>query len=267
MKYSFLLLLPVFYIFTGCENPQTKDLSSKSLSIEGVTLSDLQADSPPVDNESLMKFKVLTYSIAPNSVQELKEVADSMSDRDVRIANKGAFYSNGFMLGTTSFENAGQIAKKLNEIGAKRTAQSWLMFPPNSTEVLSRMLLNEDVVVEYTKLSGAIATMNLGPGFIGWIFSAKPDLRYRGMAQIKLSPATWKPGIKNIRLVMGKEAIDYQPVPEGQVLARIEEGGVILLGPARSVPEETTLDKLLFFLPGRRPKMQFFVILCDSVGT
>ena len=87
------------------------------------------------------------------------------------------------------------------------------------------------------------------------------------MAQVQLFPATWQPGIENIRLAMGKEAIDYQPIRQGQVLARIEEGGIILLGPARGVPEETTLDKMLFFLPGRRPKIQFFVIICDSVGT
>ena len=86
------------------------------------------------------------------------------------------------------------------------------------------------------------------------------------MAQVKLFPATWQPGIENIRLVMGKDAIDYQPIRAGQVLARVEEGGVILLGPARSVPDEMTLDKGLFFVPGRRPKIQFFVIICDSVG-
>ncbi len=87
------------------------------------------------------------------------------------------------------------------------------------------------------------------------------------MAQVKLFPATWQPGIENVRLVMGKGAIDYQPIRAGQVLARVEEGGVILLGPARSVPDETTLDKGLFFVPGRRPKIQFFVIICDSAGT
>ena len=53
-------------------------------------------------------------------------------------------------------------------------------------------------------------------------------------------------------------------VEEGQVLARIEEGGVLLLGPARDVPEEMTLDKGLFFLPGKRPRIQFYVIICDS---
>ena len=65
---------------------------------------------------------------------------------------------------------------------------------------------------------------------------------------------------------MGKNAIDYQPISAGQVLVRVEEGEIILLGPGRSVPDETTLDKLLFFLPGKRPKLQFFVIICDSVG-
>ena len=251
----------------GCETPQEKDSAADLPPIEGVKLSDLQADSPSADNESLMRFKVLTYSIVPASVDELKEVVDSMSQREVRILNKEAFHSNGFMLGTASYESAGQVAKKLSQMGAARTAQSWLMFPPNNTDALSRTLLQEETVIEYVKSASAQATTTVGPGFLGWAFSAKPDLRFRGMAQVKLFPATWGPGIKNIRLVMGKEAVDYHPVPEGQVLARIEEGGVILLGPARVTPEETTLDRLLFFLPGQRPKLQFFVILCDSVGT
>jgi hypothetical protein len=87
------------------------------------------------------------------------------------------------------------------------------------------------------------------------------------MAQVKLFPATWLPGGENIRRAMGEEAIDYQPIHEGQVLVRVEEGGVILLGPARSVQDETTLDKVLFFVPGRKPKVQFFVIIFDSLGT
>lgn len=86
------------------------------------------------------------------------------------------------------------------------------------------------------------------------------------MAQVKFYPAIWQPGNENIRLLMGRDAIDYQPILAGQVLARIEEGGIILLGPARSMPDETTLDKLLFFVPGKEPKLQFFVIICDSVG-
>ena len=34
-----------------------------------------------------------------------------------------------------------------------------------------------------------------------------------------------------------------------------------------NVPYETTLDKVLFFVPGRKPKVQFFVIIFDSLGT
>ena len=86
------------------------------------------------------------------------------------------------------------------------------------------------------------------------------------MAQVKLFPATWQPGGENIRLVMGEDTVDYQPIHAGEVLARVEEGGVILLGPARSVPDEMMLDRGLFFVPGRRSKIQFFVIICDSVG-
>jgi hypothetical protein len=87
------------------------------------------------------------------------------------------------------------------------------------------------------------------------------------MLQVRLYPAFWQQGIENIRLLMGKEPIEFHPIDEGILLTRVDERGFILLGPARDVPEQLTLDKLLFFLPGQRPKVQFFVIIFDSMGT
>ena len=264
MKFRYLFLFLIFWIFTGCEIPQPDDPASPP--IEGVKLSDLKDDSNSMDTESLMAFRVLTYTIVPESVAELKEIVDTLSLREVRIANKAAFHANGFAVGTSSFEGGGKIAQKLGRMGAVRTAQSRLMFPSDETEVLSRTLLQGTEAIHYSKSSGGTATLTPGQGFLGWTFSARPDPRYRGMAQVKFFPATWMPGGENIRRAMGKEAIDYQPIHEGQVLVRVEEGGVILLGPARSVQDETTLDKLLFFVPGRKPKVQFFIIICDSAG-
>lgn len=267
MKCRCLSLFLVFWIFTGCEIPQADDPESLKPPLEGVKLSDLEDDSELTNTESLMTFRVLTYTIVPDSVDELNEIVDALSRREVRTANKAAFHANGFAIGTSSFEGAGKVAQKLGRMGAIRTVQSRLIFPPDKTETLSRSLLQGTEIIRYSKSSGSTATLTPDQGFLGWVFSARPDPRFRGMAQIKFFPATWRPGIENIRLAMGKEAIDYQPIHEGQVLARVEERGVILLGPARSVPDETTLDKQLFFIPGRRPKVQFFVIICDSVGT
>ena len=267
MRHCHLFLFLAFCIITGCGIPQPDDPASQTPPIEGLKLSDLQGDSPPMDTESLMNFRVLTYTVAPNSVEKLKEVFDGLSRREVRAANKGAFRANGFAIGVSSFEGGAQIAQKLARMGAVRTGQARLMFPPDKQEALSRTFLQGTEVIRYSTSASSISTITPGQGFLGWVFSAKPDPRFRGMAQVKLFPATWQPGIENVRLVMGKGAIDYQPIRAGQVLARVEEGGVILLGPARSVPDETTLDKGLFFVPDRRPKIQFFVIICDSVGT
>ena len=267
MKCRYLFLFFVFWTLTGCEIPQQNDSESLKDLLEGVKLSDLKEDSKSMDTESLMVFRVLTYTIVPSSVDELNEIIDTMSRREVRSANKAAFHANGFAIGISTFEGGSKIAQKLRSMGANRTVQTRMMFPPDETEVLSRTLLKGTETVHYAKSSGSTAVLTPKQGFGGWVFSARPDPRYRGMAQVKFFPATWLPGGENIRRAMGSEAIDYQPIHEGQFLARVEEGGVILLGPARSVPDETTLDKLLFFVPGRRPKVKFFVILCDSVGT
>jgi hypothetical protein len=254
-------------MFTGCEIPQPDDPIHPDPLIEGLKITDLKDDSTPVDNETLMRFKVLTYTLIPDLVDRLKEVFDGLSDKEIRVANKAAFSANGFMIGTASFKESGQIAQKLARMGADRTGQGWLVFPPDKTETLTRTPLRGPEAIHYATSASGTGTITPESGFLGWVFSASPDPRFRGMAQVKLFPAIWRPGLENIRLVMGEEAFDYQPIHQGQVLVRVEEGGVILLGPARSVPDETTLDKLLFFLPGRRPKVQFFVIIYDSAGT
>jgi len=267
MKQRCLFLFLAIWVIAGCEIPQPDDPASPMPPIEGLKLSDLQDESKSMNTESLMTFRVLTYTIVPDSVDELKEIVDSLSRREVRAANKGAFHANGFTIGVASFEDGAKVTQTLTRMGAVRMGQARLMFPPDKPEAISHTFLQGSEVIRYSKSADSTAMITPGQGFLGWVFSARPDLRFRGMAQVKLFPATWQPGIENIRLVMGKDAINYQPIRAGQVLARVEEGGVILLGPARSVPDETTLDKLLFFVPGRRPKVQFFVIICDSVGT
>ena len=266
MRYRCLFLFLAVWIVAGCEISRPDDPAPELPPIEGLKLSDLKDDFPSADLESLMSFRVLTYTVVPDSVDKLKEIIDSLSHREVRAVNKGAFSANGFAIGVSFFEEGRKIAQKLRRMGATRTGQARLMFLADKTEALSRTFLQGTEVVHYSKSANSTAAITPAQGFLGWIFSAKPDPRFRGMAQVELFPAVWQPGIENIRLAMGKDAIDYQPIRAGQVLTRVEEGGVILLGPARSVPEETTLDKMLFFLPGKRPKIQFFVIICDSAG-
>ncbi|MHC5101392.1 MAG: hypothetical protein ACYSOG_06110, partial [Planctomycetota bacterium] len=88
-----------------------------------------------------MAFRVLTYTIVPDSVDELKEIIDTMSRREVRTANKAAFHANGFGIGISTFKGGSEIAQKLGRMGAVRTAQARMMFRPDETEVLSRTLL------------------------------------------------------------------------------------------------------------------------------
>jgi hypothetical protein len=265
-QYCGLTLLFVIWVITGCEMPQSVNPISTSPSTAGLKVYDLKDNSKMADEQSLMKFRVLTYTVVPDSIDKLKKVFDSLSCKNVRQANQKAFQANGFAIGTADNKQAIQIARKLSLMGATRAANAQLMFPPDSQEFLSQKFLQPTEVVHYAESLNSAATISQIQGFLGWVFSARPDKRYRGKALVKLFPAIWQPGIEDIRLVMGKEPIDYHPIAAGQVLARVEEGGIIVLGPTRSMPDETTLDKKLFFLPGRKPKIQFFIIICDSVG-
>ena len=266
MKRCRLFLFLAIWTIAGCEIPQPNEPVSQTPAIEGLKISDLKDNSSPVNHETLMVFRVLTYTLVPDSIDRLQKVFGGLSRKEVRAANKGAFWANGFAIGVASFEKGAKVAQQLDRMGATRTGQARLMFPPDKAEALSRVPLRGSEIIHYAESGSSTVAMTPEQGFLGWVFSARPDPRFRGMALIKLFPAIWQPSIENIRRVMGKDAVDYQPIGAGGVLVRVEEGGVILLGPSRSVPDETTLDKGLFFVPGKRPKIQFFVIICDSAG-
>jgi hypothetical protein len=267
MKYYCLFLLSFIWVFTGCEVPQTNSNLSSRGAPEDLKINQLGGESTPINVDFLMKFKVLTYTIDPASINDLKRVVESLSREEVRIVNKSAFSDNGFAVGTGSFKEGNRTVQKFFQIGAASTGQISIMFPPDSTEHFTGISLRGGEVIHYTKSADGLGVLSPGRSFLGWALAAKQDTRFREMAQIKLFPATWKPGGESIRLAMGEEPVDYKPIKEGQVFARIEEGGFILLCPSRSVTEETTLDKVLFFLPGSKPKVRFYLIICESVGT
>ncbi|MHC4291944.1 MAG: hypothetical protein ACYSTR_07000 [Planctomycetota bacterium] len=264
----FLHLVLSLWVITGCEVPEPNATMSDKSSLGDLKLSDLEDNSrEQIAPDLLMSFRILTYTVVPGQVDELQKIFDLLSQKDIRIANKSVFEANGFSVGTGSYDEGVQIAQELARIGAVRIAHARLTIPHDKKETISRAPLKGNEIIEYTKSENNSTTMTPKPGFLGWVMVARPDPRLRGTAQIKLFPAYWQPGIEAIRLRMGLEPIEYQPVSGGQVLTRIEEQGIVVLGPSREMPDETTLDKMLFFLPGRRPKIQLFVINCDSVGT
>jgi hypothetical protein len=261
-------VLSVLWAIAGCEVPPPNTPASPKSPFDGLKLSDLEDSTQnQVPDNFLMRFRVLTYTLDPVKVDKLSSIFKRLSQSDVRMVNKGAFAANGFAVGTASFETGAAVAQELAQIGAVRTGQASLMIPPDKTDPLSGFPLQGMETIHYTESKGNSATMTPpGPGLLGWVMSAKPDPRFRGLAQVKLFPAYWQPGIEDIRLRMGMEPVEYNPIVVGQVLMRVEEKGIIVLGPTREMQDEMTLDKMLFFLPGAKPKIRFFVIISDSAG-
>jgi hypothetical protein len=263
----FPFLFFVLWTVSGCDQPATTVPDRQQDTLGDLKVTDLQ---DPFDDtpraEDLMNFRVLIYTVEPEAIDQLTDLYDRLPHDNIRWVNRGIFYANGFSAGVGTFRQGSEIARTLSQIGATRTADARLKFPVDETQIFSRIFLQDPERFYVSDLSGEEAAVTLGPGIMGWVFSAKPDPRFRGMAQVNFSPAVWQQGFEDFHFLIGKEPIDFQLLQQGQFLTRVEEGGFILIGPARPVPESNTLDKKLFFLPGQRPKIQFFIIICDSVG-
>lgn len=264
----FYTILSCLIVVIGCETPQSTSNDSEKDMIKDLTVQGLRDTSQEkADHENLMNFRILRYSIIPGAADELEKAFSLLSREDVRAQNSKAFSANGLNIGVGSAEQVGAVARTLTEIGAVRISSTRLIVPPVSQEIVSNTFFRTAEKLTYANSTSNDIKILLEPGFVGWVLSAKPDPRFRGMAQVDLFPAYWQPGIENIRLLMGKDPVEFQPFQEGHVLARLEERGFILLGPGRNIPEQATLDKLLYYIPGPRPKVHFFIIVCDSSGT
>lgn len=264
----FVYMLPALWGITGCEAPAPNSSADAASPLGRLKVSDLQDSTKnEVPSDFLLSFRVLTYTIDPGNVDKLNGIYARLSRSDVRMVDSSAFNANGFAAGTASFQTGAEIAQELIRIGAVRTSQTSLMIPLDKSDPLSRLPLRGGETIHYIESIGNSATIvTPGPGLLGWVMSANPDPRFRGLAQVRLFPAFWQKGFEDIRFRMGLEPIEYNPIVAGQVLMRVEETGVIVLGPTRQMTDEITLDKTLFYLPGKRPKIQLFVIICDSVG-
>jgi hypothetical protein len=261
-------LLAGLCLFAGCQVADPNSVVQEESLSDGLKLSDLKDKSLTLpDAEFLIELRILTYVLNPDSADSLAAVFGVLSQNEIRCASQDAFAANRFAVGTSKPEENTPIAQKLYEMGAVRIGQTKFLIPPGQTEIISSTYLPNGASVPYSPSRGGTSEITVLPNsFIGWIMSVWPDPRLPKMIQINLTPAFWQRGAEDIRLRMGKPAIDFQPVEAGRVLARIEEGGFLLLGHVGQLPNQPALDKALFFLPGRRPKVQFFVIICDKAG-
>jgi len=236
--------------------------------VEGLKLSDLKDSANFKPNaEYLIELRVLTYVLDSASADELKTVYDMLSQQAIRTANRDVFALNGLAIASGPSQEASRIAQRLYEIGAVRISQSKLLIPPEEIQILSSTFQQQGLTFLYCPFQGRINEIVLPPStFIGWTMLARPDPRLEKHVQLTFVPSYWQRGAEDLRLRMGKQPIDFKPLEAGRVLARLEEGGFLLLGPNGKMPEQNTLGKILFLLAGRKPQMQFFVILCDKAG-
>lgn len=270
MKYLFILPLYFFsvFCFCGCEStPAGSPSNQHSASIEGLTLADLkESRSQTLEPERLLTFRILTYEIGAEGLDQFRTVMDTLSQKQLRHLQKNAFVKNGFAVGTGLPSQGSSVAQRLFQIGAVRRAIKKLSIPPESTEIFAAVTVQPGVPVEYSTNAGVTQTFVPTMGLGGWTLNAKRDPRFRGMVQVSLAPAFWQRGGEDLRLRLGQEPLKYHFIEEGRFIVRLEERGFLVLGPDRMMPLENSLDKVMFFVPEKKAKLRFFVIICDDTG-
>lgn len=257
------LLTLGFMLGVGCELSQPP-VPRERLNIEGIKLSDLQADNSP-GNETTLQFSILTYTLDTTSLDAFGDVFRILSGRQIRVADPKAFEANCFAAGFGIHDKGGQVAQKLSAIGAVRLSQNRLIFPAGGREIIYAMPINEPRPVLYLTSTGGLGGMTIEKGRLGWVLSAGQDPALRGVVQMTLAPASWDSVGAVLRLREGKELYEFRRFDVGRFSVPLEAGQFCLLGPTHILDEQDALNKLLFEVPGQN-KIRFFVIICESTG-
>ena len=242
----------------GCDTTQQSQAEDFS-DIQGLKLADLQANGFQ-GAESSLSFSILSYVLDANSLDAMESVMDILSDRDVSCDNPEAFKANGFIASKGQHRQGAQFAQKLRSIGAVRLRQSSLSIPFGVDEPFYEVDIAESRPIIYSTSLTGLGGTTLQRGKLGWVLSAQDDSPVRGLVHLKLGPAFWEMGIRDLRMLEGKEPYQYQLFDVGGVHAQLEAGEFLLLGSDRSEGGQDTLNSLLFELPERN-KVRFFVII------
>lgn len=268
-----LYLLFLSICLSGCDllNLKSSHKNSEDLNrdyIEGIQFSDLQA-SHQVDpmNMNLVSLRVLTYVIDAESVSLVADMFDRLSRKEMTYTNEAAFHANGFSAGGGSPKKGAEIVQKLNEIGAVRAKQGMLNILPDTPEIFTSTYIQGAQSVLYSTSATGLGGADIEEGFLGWVITPRQDAKQRSILHLKLEPAFWHIGGMAIRMSGGQNIFNFRPFDVGRVIAGMEEGGFLILGPNREITNQPTLDKYLFYLPGKKPQIQFFVIICESAGS
>ena len=257
-RFFICLFLVAMFFGVGCDTAQQNQTDDFS-DIQGLKLADLQAEESE-KTESLLSFSVLSYVLDANSLDTMESVIDILSDRDVRYDNAEAFGANGFVARKGEHRQGAQFAQKLRSIGAVRLSQSNLSIPSGVDESFYGVDITESMSIIYSTSQTGLGGTTLQRGKLGWILSAQADPLVRGLVHLTLGPAFWEKGIRDLRILEGKDPYQYRTFDVGRVHIQLEAGQFLLLGSDRSAGGQDTLNSLLFELPEQN-KVRFFVII------
>lgn len=255
--FVFLCLLGM----SGCAPQENEPPADPSL--RGLKLSDLQPSASSVLPETRLNFTVLTYELDNASLDRISGVFRRLIWRDITYADKTAFDANGFIIGWGPHARGSQVAKELDDIGARQTRRSRMVITPETHEVLSDDPVEAHTLVFPTSHK-SIGKVSVPAGRLGWLLSAQLDPQWPQEVSVQFEPAFWSNNLTDLRVLAGKVPFKYQTFAVGRARLKLQPGQLCVLAPAGTILQPQTLSRMLFEVNSEKTRL--FVVILDKVG-
>jgi hypothetical protein len=248
------------FIFAGCG----KDMGQPAQpQYPKLTLKDLQ----PVDAQSSgqqIYFDIVTFELSADKVKSIAGVMARFDSHNVRIYDKELFGKNGLSVYYGRSDDGDKLTSQLRLLEARHVVRTNLITMDKADELISTTIFPVERYIFSTLYGDRKIGQAFGPGKIGWVITPSLTVR-RDAVDVKVVPAYVSEEGASIRMAVGKNELGQKPFGQGRLELTMQEGDFLVLAPSR-VPEETTLDKMLFGPEGANNRMRIYVILFLRVG-
>lgn len=248
-------------MLSGCGRKTAKPAYSQE--IESLTLQDLKSpDATPF--QSQVFFDIVTFQLPAEKVEEIEMALSQFQAFPVKLYSRELFVKNGLSVFYGRASDGDILMSQMRLLGVKRTARMSLITMDKTDELFSTSLFGVERYVSSNLYGDRKVTQTFGPGRIGFVITPSSTVR-RDAVNVKIVPAYVPYDGANIRMALGKNELGQKPFPQGRLETVMQEGDFLVLAPNR-IPEEASLDMMLFGPERDKNKMRMYVILFIRAG-
>ena len=208
-------------------------------------------------------FDTYVIELPAKNIAVLDQIWPQLYTKPIRFNNPGAFASNSFVIRFGQILTWSEIRQILLDAEGQKTEKISTLIPDGQTDYIGIEAFYNEQTIFYTSNANSLEAVTIDPGILTLAVKAEKIPASRGLRKITVKPV-FKPLIRLPQPIGLKKSREGTFRSTGFTL-NMGPGDFIILGPEKYIEHRKSLGSLFFSLPGKKPMIRIFVIVCSNM--